>query len=288
MSRADEAVSRNISEFLQGIRQVRFSSLEKLWEARILESRARELRRIWRAVTMSQLEFDSNVGPILFASVSLVTCALETGQLIPSRAFASFGLFSNIHKVVRDLVVLKAKLFQSWVSCHRIQRYLKELEREDFVSPNSSATEKSLNQVSVENVALSWLAGSTSASAASSHFKLQNMSLCFPQGELSVIIDKTGSGKSLLLASILGETILEAGRITRPSAPLTPDSFNKYQQTPEQSWIIPGTLALVVQPPWIENCTIKDNILFGSRFDASRYATVLRACALGDLDRPPG
>lgn len=237
---------------------------------------------------MLQLEFDTNVGPILFASVSLVTCALETGQFSPSRAFASFGVFSNIHKVVRDLVVLKAKLFQSCVSCHRIQRYLKELGREDFVSPNSSATEKSSNQVSVENVALSWPAGSASASAASSHFKLQNMSLCFPQGELSVIIGKTGSGKSLLLASILVETVLEAGRITRPSAPLTPDSFNKYQQTPEQGWIIPGTPALVVQPPWVENFTIKDNILFGSPFDAPRYATVLRACALGDLDRSPG
>ena len=153
MAQARDAVSNDVSEVLQGIRQVRFSSLEKVWEARILQSRTKELSRIWRAaVTVSYLAFASNVGPILFASISLATYAVETrGRLSPSLAFASLGLFGNIHTVVRDLPMLRARLFQSWVSCQRLQDYLRKAERE---GPVDTAAEKSSNQVSVEKATL--------------------------------------------------------------------------------------------------------------------------------------
>lgn len=39
------------------------------------------------------------------------------------------------------------------------------------------------------------------------------------------------------------------------------------------------------QDPWIFEGTVKENILFGSKFEPSWYAEVLRACALEkDLD----
>lgn len=48
----------------------------------------------------------------------------------------------------------------------------------------------------------------------------------------------------------------------------------------ESNWIIPKATAFVAQIPWIENATLRDNILFGLPFSASRYTTVLKACAL--------
>lgn len=49
-----------------------------------------------------------------------------------------------------------------------------------------------------------------------------------------------------------------------------------------------GTTALVSQPPWIENCTVKDNILFGEPLDEMRYRKVLHDCVLEhDLDMLP-
>ena len=36
----------------------------------------------------------------------------------------------------------------------------------------------------------------------------------------------------------------------------------------------------MTQEPWIQHGTIRDNILFGKPYDASKYRTVLEVCAL--------
>ena len=54
--------------------------------------------------------------------------------------------------------------------------------------------------------------------------------------------------------------------------------------------IVPqGTLAYVPQQAWIQNATLKDNILFGKEFNVEKYKTVVDVCALGpDLQMLPG
>jgi ABC-type multidrug transport system fused ATPase/permease subunit len=64
----------------------------------------------------------------------------------------------------------------------------------------------------------------------------------------------------LVLAAILGEVDLLSGHIEIPS------SNEKF--------------GFVSQTPWLQNATIKDNILFGSALDETRYRKVLQACAL--------
>lgn len=44
-------------------------------------------------------------------------------------------------------------------------------------------------------------------------------------------------------------------------------------------------MAYAAQRAWIQNATLRDNVLFGSPYDPERYARVLCACALtADLD----
>ena len=48
-------------------------------------------------------------------------------------------------------------------------------------------------------------------------------------------------------------------------------------------------MAYVPQQAWIQNATLKDNILFGKEVNHMRYGKTLEACALGpDLDILPG
>lgn len=48
---------------------------------------------------------------------------------------------------------------------------------------------------------------------------------------------------------------------------------------------INGTVAYAAQRAWIQNATLRDNVLFGTPFDPERYSRVLAACALtSDLD----
>jgi ABC-type multidrug transport system fused ATPase/permease subunit len=41
-----------------------------------------------------------------------------------------------------------------------------------------------------------------------------------------------------------------------------------------------GSTAYVPQIAWVQNETLKNNILFGSRFEESRYKSVIKACSL--------
>ena len=48
-------------------------------------------------------------------------------------------------------------------------------------------------------------------------------------------------------------------------------------------------MAYVPQQAWIQNATLRDNILFGRSFDPKRYCKTINTCALRtDLDILPG
>ncbi|XP_042073998.1 ATP-binding cassette sub-family C member 2-like, partial [Haplochromis burtoni] len=50
-----------------------------------------------------------------------------------------------------------------------------------------------------------------------------------------------------------------------------------------------GSLAFVPQQAWIQNATLKDNILFGSPHEEENFKKVIQACALApDLELLPG
>ena len=44
--------------------------------------------------------------------------------------------------------------------------------------------------------------------------------------------------------------------------------------------VVGGSLAYVPQTPWIQNATLRDNILFGQPEDEARLRDVIRACSL--------
>ncbi len=88
---------------------------------------------------------------------------------------------------------------------------------------------------------------------------------------------KTGSGKSLLLAAILGEVKHLSGRIHVPTPPIVDESL---KSIPEAEWVVPQLCAFVSQTPWIEGGTVQENITFGLPLVPQRYRKVLHACAL--------
>uniref|UniRef100_A0A158PA92 ABC-type glutathione-S-conjugate transporter n=1 Tax=Angiostrongylus cantonensis TaxID=6313 RepID=A0A158PA92_ANGCA len=86
---------------------------------------------------------------------------------------------------------------------------------------------------------------------------LKDIDLNVVSGSLIAVVGKVGAGKSSLLSALLGEMEKLRGKIT-----------------------IHGKLAYISQLPWIQNMTVRDNILFGKPFDRRKYNEVLSACAL--------
>uniref|UniRef100_A0A3P8P9G3 ATP-binding cassette, sub-family C (CFTR/MRP), member 2 n=1 Tax=Astatotilapia calliptera TaxID=8154 RepID=A0A3P8P9G3_ASTCA len=85
-------------------------------------------------------------------------------------------------------------------------------------------------------------------------------------GRLVAVVGAVGSGKSSLMSALLGEMHSTKGFIN-----------------------IGGSLAFVPQQAWIQNATLKDNILFGSPHEEENFKKVIEACALApDLELLPG
>ena len=86
---------------------------------------------------------------------------------------------------------------------------------------------------------------------------LSDITLSVRSGNLLAITGAVGSGKSSLLAAILGELPLQRGEIS-------------YY----------GKLAYVPQIPWVFSGTIRENILFGLPFNKEKFQQVVHVCEL--------
>ena len=117
------------------------------------------------------------------------------------------------------------------------------------------------------------------------------------RGQLIGIIGKVGSGKSSLLASILGELnkvsgivalfcifLCEKQRIYKVQV-----SYFRTFKFVESKHIFSGHTAVewpysgigfVQQEPWLQKGSVRDNILFGKLYQSDWYQTVIEACAL--------
>lgn len=88
------------------------------------------------------------------------------------------------------------------------------------------------------------------------------------QGQLVTVTGPVGSGKSALLLGLLGE-------LNTPEM----DVFHKNSYRPKSN----GhrlKYAYVGQTPWLFDGSIKENILFGSKYDPSWFQCVIEACEL--------
>ncbi|KAL8968092.1 MAG: hypothetical protein Q9197_005060 [Variospora fuerteventurae] len=264
-----------VTEALQGIRQIKFSALESQWQTKIGKKRTEELALQWKAFAMDTLIIGIWIlGPVMLSAVSLSVFAVLNGNLSPSVAFTTITVFAQIEMAMAIIPELTADGLEAWVSLRRISDYLTAPEKEYFTVPSG--------HIIFENAWLAWPADSQQEDV--DRFVLRNVNLEFPAKKLSVISGKTGSGKSLLLASILGEVDKLSGTVRVPQAP--EDRFD--HKANKSNWIIDSAIAFVAQIPWIENATIKDNIVFGLPFDKDRYTKVLTSCALSkDLDMLP-
>lgn len=86
---------------------------------------------------------------------------------------------------------------------------------------------------------------------------LENISVDFARGKLIGVIGSIGAGKSSLLQVLLHELPIKSG-----------------------SLIINGSTSYASQEPWIFPATVRQNILFGQKYDRDRYNKVVKCCAL--------
>lgn len=265
-----------LTEALQGMRQIKYSALEQHWEDKILRSRNEELAQYWKAsLFMCGVMLIMNLGPLLLACVSQSVYAWEQGGHVKASViFASLGLFDQLDEATALLPILQVYMMEAWTSCVRLEKY--------FSQPDKAPVAVSGDTIVFDNATVAWPKKEDSDAApepTEERSMLRDVSLGFPEGKFSIVAGKTGSGKSLLLAAILGEVKLLSGTVETPKPP-PEEELDQAKPIPQEDWIIPSLTAFVSQTPWIETGTVRENIIFGLPFIESRYQGVLRACSL--------
>ncbi|KAK9886060.1 hypothetical protein WA026_014842 [Henosepilachna vigintioctopunctata] len=255
MKNKDERV-KLMNEVLNGMKVLKLYAWEPSFEKQILKIRSKEISVLKQAAYMNAgTSFIWSCAPFLVSLVSFATYVMvdEKNVLDAPTAFVSISLFNILRFPLSMLPMMISNMIQSYVSIKRINKFmnLEELDPNNLThDPNEGAC------LVIENGTFSWGEESNT---------LKNINVRLDKSTLTAVVGSVGAGKSSLVSAFLGEMEKRSGRVNTI-----------------------GSVAYVAQQAWIQNATLRDNILFGKSFDKPRYEKVIEACALkSDLEMLP-
>ncbi|KZL63085.1 abc transporter [Colletotrichum incanum] len=242
---ATDARLQSTSQFVEGIRHLRWYDWQSKWLDSIMVTRRHELSTrvvtgLW-SIAISTLNITSGT---LFPVATFFAYTFIAGKtLTVDVAFPALSLFTLLETSFKELPSLITVLLNASIAMGRIEEFMSEPDKEGIFSDHLT------NDIKFTKATFAWPGYEQPV--------LRNLDISFPQG-LTVVFGKVGSGKTALLQAILGELDRQTGDVIIPTEPI----------------------GYCAQSPWLQHMSIRDNILFSAPFDPTRYTQTLDACAL--------
>ena len=295
-----DARIQSSNEMLHSIRTIKYCAWESFFAEKVTSKRRKELkllrnRFIWWS--LSQTVFHS-----LRLIVTIFTFFFYTvvwhNTLGTATAFPALAIFAVLRIPLDRMAASISFLLQAYVSLTRINKFLEQNETQKYVQHCGSSEQLDHDhdtRVGFDRATLAWPKNiyptdnpntatviNGAATQVTEPFKLQNVSISFHEGGLNVISGPSGSGKSSLLLSLLGEMQLLNGGVYLPHSEPYGQNTSTFAQVMQNmnDCTLSDTTAYCPQEPWILNQTIRANILLGMPFVAERYDAVLQAVGL--------
>ncbi|XP_053421055.1 multidrug resistance-associated protein 1-like [Nycticebus coucang] len=246
-----------LKEILHGIKILKLYVWEPFYQNKIIKIRDQEL------------EFQKSAGYLAVFSRMALTCIPflvslvifqvylfldEENILTATKVFTSVSLFNILRIPLFELPGVISTVAQTRISLGRLEGFL---NAEELLPQNTEMNYIGDYAIGFTNASFSW--------DKTGILALKELNIKIPEGALVAIVGQVGSGKSSFLSAILGEMEKLTGVVQRK-----------------------GSVAYVSQQAWIQNCSLQENILFGSIMQKQFYERVLEACALlPDLEQLP-
>lgn len=265
LSEQRDRCSALLADALNAIRQLKLTATDVTWRQRLSEYRQRELSLMWTDhLEWAVLLFIGNVSPDILTAIPIYVFAVQNKGMSAAVAFTCIELFLQLQSDISVLPFHSTFIMEGWTSSKRLENYFAEPEISSQQGVNAC-------DISLEDATIKWLNDEKEKS-----FELQNVSASFPAGNLTVVAGETGAGKSLLLTALAGEADIVSGTYRRPQKmEVTAENLGV-----DNDWVSPSHVAIVTQTPWLENGTVRDNILLGLPMQEDRYNEALYSCAL--------
>ncbi|KAJ7298462.1 hypothetical protein O6H91_Y577300 [Diphasiastrum complanatum] len=245
------------NEALANMKIIKMQAWQDWFCQKIEEARRNELSWISKIMYLASISiFLLWLSPLAVSVVTFGTCVFLKTQLTAGRVFTAIATFRILQEPLRAFPDTIMAAAQAYVSIKRLVTYFDSEELDpsavEILPPGHEFA------IIIKKASFKWQPDSEKCT-------LNNVSMQARPGTLTTIVGTVGSGKSALLACILGEMEKQSGKVA-----------------------VSGQIAYVAQNSWIQNGTIQANILFGKPMDPALYKKTLRVCALqSDISEMP-
>ncbi|KAL8849605.1 MAG: hypothetical protein Q9221_005433 [Calogaya cf. arnoldii] len=237
---------KKVTQYVGAIRHLRWYGWQDFWQEQIMQARQQELRLfvvtgLWRSMINVANYLASGLFPV---AAFYAYTALAGQPLRIDVAFPALQLFAMLESSLRNVPNLITVLLNANIAVGRIEDFMVEPDKDDAITQHPRKPVLALRDASFV-----W--------PGTARYVLRNISLKLPIG-LTVVCGKVAAGKTALLQALLGELEQRGGEAVLPN----------------------DVVGYCAQTPWLQSMSIRDNVLFISPYEESRYRKVLEACAL--------
>ncbi|CAI9118854.1 OLC1v1020481C1 [Oldenlandia corymbosa var. corymbosa] len=241
---------KTTNELLNNIRVIKLQAWEEHFSKQIQNLRRKEYE--WISKLMYAIAYNLSMIwsiPVVIAALIFVAAIFMHIPLEAGTVFTITTILKILQEPVKTFPQTLMSIYQGMISLKRLDGYLTSYELQTKTVEREEACG--------DGLAVEIIGGTFSWEDEGEEQILKDINFQIKKGRLSAIVGTVGSGKSSLLAAVLGELHKSSGKVR-----------------------VCGNTAYVSQTSWIQNATIQENILFGSKMDKKRYSDVLRACSL--------
>ncbi|KAF9974715.1 hypothetical protein BGZ73_001834 [Actinomortierella ambigua] len=272
------------TEIVQGIKVIKFFAWEPSFLAKLADFRARELEKIKRILRDKGFASATSAAiPVFASALTFVLYAATKHELKADVVFPVLSYFTILRVPMQILPNCYAATFDALVAISRVEKFLMA----DEVSTSATVDPSHEYALSIDHADFIWEQEPPAPSPPTPKGEkgegkkkskkskkedrekqrpptppedvtfLQDIHLQIPRGSLVAVVGPVGAGKSSLLQAMVGIMTKSTGSVIRGSV-----------------------ISYAPQTPWIQNATIRDNILFRQPLDQLKYQRVVKACCM--------
>lgn len=224
------------------------------------------MQQIRKNATIKAIVYSFQLFTIKMAIYLCILVFVLTGNVLNAQFVY---VVTSFYTILRPVVIKRfpdgvTHVAEAQISVKRIKKFLQREELDwdsslvdvEKTHPDASSTRP--KPITLKKVFVKW-------NEKLEDYSLQDVNMEVSLGELAVVIGPVGAGKTTLLHTILRELPPLRGAVE-----------------------VNGSISYASQEPWLFMSSIRQNIVFGQPFDATRYEEVLKVCALErDLTQLP-